>query len=178
MRVIIALAILSLLIPWTASSGTGRPYYIEIAAKRFHLDPDLLLAICHVESHCVPASVNHDDGTADQKTKGIVSKSYGLFQIKLATAKGLGFVDKEVILIRKHKKLIKKLVDKTSELLKPEINSFYAAKLLRSLYNKYGNTLQAISAYNAGRYVKHNSKYVDKVVRQYIILKIDQRRHA
>lgn len=73
------------------------------------------------------------------------SPSYGLCQVKLATARHMGFKGKP------------------SDLLKPDINADLAAKYLRYQLNRYGSMEKALSAYNAGRYIKANAGYVAKV---------------
>jgi len=150
----IFLILLALLLP-TEASSTSQHNFMHHVAKEFNIDVALLYAICNVESRCKPAALNHDDGTADQKAMGVKSKSYGMFQIKVATARGLGFNSKP------------------QELLKPEVNAWYAAKLLRHLYDRYGETDKVISAYNAGKYVKSNKPYVNQVLTNYAKYKID-----
>lgn len=157
MRSIIIAALFNLCTPALVTAESTRPYFIDVYARRFKVDPDLLISICSVESLCRTKAINHNDGTREQKRKGIKSRSYGMFQIKMATAKALGFNPKR------------------ESLLNPKSNTYYAAKLLRSLYNRYGNTIKVVSAYNAGSYTKKNAKYVDRVLRQYAILKIDKR---
>ncbi len=141
----------------SAEPRASVPYYIYNAATAFQLDSVLMYSICQVESNCQPKAFNPHDSNAQQRSRGIVDKSYGLFQIKLSTAKSLGF--------DKHAK----------ELLKPEVNAWYAAKLLRSLYSRYGETPKVLSAYNAGRPSKCNRGYVSKVLKYYARYKIDQR---
>jgi soluble lytic murein transglycosylase-like protein len=122
------------------------------AASYYGISIKLMYAICKVESNCKPHAVNPNDGTAAQKKAGIISKSHGLFQIKLATARGLGFKGK------------------SSELQKPETNSWYAAKYLNELQRRYqGNAIKIISAYNAGCYTSRNKMYVNKVLQQYAL---------
>lgn len=155
------------------------PYYMYNAASEFNLDVALLYAICTVESNCKPRAINHDDGTRKQKSEGIKDKSYGMFQIKLTTAQRLGFKATEVVMVEKlykgKVKLVPKVINYTADLLKPTVNTWYAAKLLRHLYDRYGNTEKVISAYNAGRYTKANTKYVNKVLRHYARYKLDKR---
>jgi soluble lytic murein transglycosylase-like protein len=165
-----------------SKSGTFQvPFYIYNAASQFNIDSALLYAFCKVESNCKSRAINHDDGTAAQKALGIVDKSYGLFQIKISTAKGLGFKTTEITYDTFYNKKgkvvkIKKIIDHRKDLLKPEINSYYAAKLIRKLYDKYGDdTLKVISAYNAGHPIKGNIDYVSKVSREYVKCKLDRK---
>lgn len=134
------------------------PYYMYNAANNFQIDLSLLYAVCSIESHCRSEAINKDDATSSRKARGIVEHSFGMFQIKLATARSLGFTGGR------------------KDLMKPEVNVWYAAKLLRHLYNHYGqNTVKVISAYNAGRYTVYNKKYVNKVLQKYARYKIDKR---
>jgi soluble lytic murein transglycosylase-like protein len=162
-----------------ADQHTKIPYYMYNAANAFNIDVALLYALCKVESNCTARAMNRYDSNQDQRSKGIVDKSYGLFQLKVATAKGLGFKDSEVIsvTIKRHNKTlsIKKTISHVEDLLKPEINTWYAAKLLRHLYNQYNDTNKVISAYNAGRYIRANKDYVCKVLSKYAMYKIDRR---
>lgn len=159
--------------------GPRIPFYILNAAHKHGIDAVLMYAICLTESRCKARAVNKNDGTKSDKEAGIVKKSYGLFQIQVDTAKSVGFEDKEEITITKKrgKKVvtITKFVDKTWDLLKPQVNSDIAGKLLKRLYSKYKNTNQVISAYNAGHYTKCNKDYVLKVLENYAHLKIDNR---
>jgi soluble lytic murein transglycosylase-like protein len=139
-----------------ASSTSPVPLHIRESAKKFHLDPILLYALCKVETGC-KTTINHNDGTKRQKDLGITSKSYGMFQIKLATAKGLGFKGNY------------------EKLMQPHVNSYYAAKYIRTVYDKYHDTLLVLSAYNAGKPIKSNKAYVDKVSRLYVKYKVDGR---
>lgn len=156
------------------------PFYIAEAAIAFEIDPSLMYAICQVESNCRSKAVNHDDGTEAQKAAGIIDKSYGLFQLKASVARNLGFTAYEYVEVVKVYKgrmtKMKKLVDHTKDLLKPEVNSWYAAKLIKELYKRYGkNTVKVISAYNAGRYIKTNEKYVLKVLKSFARIKVDKK---
>lgn len=117
------------------------------------LDPKLMYAICKVESNCNQFAVNHSDGNKSQKARGITSKSYGMFQIKLSTAKSLGFTGT------------------VEELMRPEVNAFYASRLLTNLLVKHKTLPKALSAYNAGKPSKHNKNYVNKVLLTYNDLK-------
>lgn len=165
----------------TASEDQGQqiPYYIVNAADAFQLDVGLMYAICQQESRCRAKAINHDDARKMDKARGVIEKSYGLFQIKIGTAIGLGFKQKEIIHTTKRIKnatiKVTKIIDHTEELLKPEINSYYAAKLLRELYKRYNDTPRVISAYNAGRYVRTNKKYVHSVMSKYMRFKIDRK---
>ena len=102
------------------------------------IDPSIMTSLCHVESRHNPAAYVKHDGN---------SPSYGLCQIKLATAKSVGFTGKP------------------QELFDPVINAHYAARYLAKQMTRYhGNVKLAVSAYNAGRAIKSNHKYVKKVM--------------
>lgn len=134
-----------MLIPATVDAGSYlNPVYkaLEGASKAEAVPYRLLRAICQVESNLNPKAVNKYDGG---------SASYGLCQIKLATAKYMGY--------RGNSKL----------LLTPSVNALYAAKYLRYQLDRYGNDwVRAISAYNRGKSSAKikNKMYVHKVIRR------------
>lgn len=93
------------------------------ATHFFTLPPKLLDAVCYVESkHSISAYVNHDGR----------SPSYGVCQIKLATARHMGFKGTP------------------EQLMEPRRNIYYAAKYLNYQLLRYGNVEQAVMAYNQG----------------------------
>lgn len=106
---------------------------IAIITEIAHLvgiSPVLLLAVCWQESNHRNA-INAMDGN---------SASYGICQVKLSTAK-----------------MVMPSV-KAGDLLNPTINSFIAAKYLKTQLKRYnGDEKMAIAAYNAGK-VKYNKK--------------------
>lgn len=156
--VIALLVLISSLFPLNVESSTTMiPYYMFNAATQFEVDIALLYAFCSVESKCRSKAINRNDATKKAKEAGIIEHSHGLFQIKLATAKMLGFKGK------------------AKDLMQPDINTYYAAKLIRRLYDKYGDTVKVISAYNAGRPIKSNKDYVHKVLSAYARYKIDKK---
>lgn len=108
--------------------------------------PNLLPAICWVESKHKTTVINKNDGN---------SHSYGICQVKLATANWM----KSYYRIP-GKPLIAK------DLMQPELNVLYAGLYLKYQTKVYkGNLICTISAYNAGRCVKGNqSTYVKKVL--------------
>ena len=88
------------------------------------IDYSILHSLCKVESGLNPAAINHYDGG---------THSYGLCQIKLSTAKLMGYRG-----------------DATA-LMSPKTNAMYAAKYLKHQLNRYdGNMWYAVSAYNMG----------------------------
>lgn len=100
----------------------------------------LLLAICTVESSLNPKAIHFHDGDGT---------SYGLCQIKEATAREMGF-DANTQLLMNH-----------------TVNSFYAAKYLSHQMERYEDDwIRAIGAYNSGSSHRHisNQEYVNKVL--------------
>ena len=108
-------------------------YYniIEVIADEEKVPAPLLASICYVESQFDHKAIAYDDGG---------SNSYGLCQIKLGTAKSVGFNGDP------------------NELLKFTVNVRYAAKYLKSKLVIYGNERKAALAYNAGKYIASKSK--------------------
>lgn len=114
------------------------------ASQAFSLPPGLLSALCFVESSHRPYVINIHDGG---------SPSIGICQLKLTTARSLGFRGS------------------SKELKRPGVNIYFAAKYLHSKIEKNnGNLVRAIAAYNRGSYKKGrkgmpiNVKYVYKVL--------------
>lgn len=121
------------------------------ATTTYHLPPGLLSALCHVESTHRINAVHHDDGRSD---------SLGVCQIKLETAKWLGFKGTR------------------EQLMKPEVNIKYAAIYLnRQLVRYSGDTPKAVASYNTGSFkpgATHfavNQPYVDKVFKTWALRK-------
>ena len=108
----------------------------------------LLSAVCHVESHHNVKAINLNDGGED---------SLGVCQIKLSTAKMLGFKGT------------------AAELQEPFVNAYYAGMYLNKQLRRYDHFIpHAIAAYNSGtlRLTKHrhvvNIKYVNKVFKAWV----------
>lgn len=104
----------------------------------------LVSAICWVESSHRENAINIEDGN---------SASYGLCQIKLGTARLMGFRGGPLELWRN-----------------PKVNREYATKYFRYQMGRYGSLDKAIAAYNAGSVrggVIRNRAYVEKVLRAY-----------
>lgn len=114
----------------------------------YKLPPNLLMALCTVESSLNAKAVHKYDGDGT---------SYGMCQIKIATAKFVGF--------KGHAK----------ELFDPAINVLYAAKYLKFQVDRYkGNYAKAITAYNKGHSQGHGSSdYLAKVVNQWARLQLE-----
>jgi soluble lytic murein transglycosylase-like protein len=183
MKTIIVLSTLISLLTVTSNATEETPsrvpHYVREAAVAFKIDANLMYAICTVESNCRSRAINRSDSNKAQRDAGIVDKAYGLFQIKKDTAIGLGFVAEEQVTVSvvKHGKLrkVKKTISHIKDLLKPDVNSYYAAKLLHQLYKRYHDTPKVVSAYNAGHSTHHNKEYVLKVLKVYSRLQIDKK---
>ena len=96
--------------------------FLAVSAA-YHLPANLLTKICFVES-------SHRTNMITQDTNG--RKSMGVCQIQHRTAKAMGFKGEE------------------KELLNPYVNISYAGAYLSHQYNRYGNWIKAVKAYNAG----------------------------
>lgn len=111
---------------------------LQQAAKATAVPFELLRAICTVESNLNPNAINQYDGG---------SPSYGMCQIKYATAQLVGYEGKP------------------EGLLNPHTNAQYAARYLKRQMKRYNHDwLKAISAYNNGKACDYNVKYVNKVL--------------
>lgn len=117
---------------------------ILAAAKAVGVPGALLLAICTHESGLRNVEAPHDHG----------SPSYGLCQLKLDTAKGLGYQGNG------------------PGLMVPETNAKYAAQYLKMQLERYdGDWCKSVAAYNSGTYnpstkspgKPRNYKYVQKI---------------
>jgi soluble lytic murein transglycosylase-like protein len=113
----------------------------------FSLPPGYLSALCFVESHHDHKAIHRQDGK---------SNSLGACQVKLATAQMLGFKGTE------------------KELMKPEVNVYYAGAYLNRQIRRYDDIPLAIAAYNSGTlrvdaagHIK-NWIYVRKVFQAYV----------
>lgn len=115
--------------------------YIIAISTTLQVDPALLYSICKVESNLTNVINLKDNG----------SPSYGICQVKLNTAN---------YMIPGIKK---------ADLMVPEVNFIVAALYLKyHLGKQKGNVKRSISAYNAGRPIKGNRRYVDKVMKNMI----------
>lgn len=103
------------------------------------LPQGLLSALCHVESSHNVRAIHVADGSTD---------SLGICQIKLETAKMLGF------------KGTKK------QLMNPYVNIIFAGKYLSHQMHRYdGRIEKAVIAYNSGHYSPRNTLYLKKVLK-------------
>lgn len=110
-------------------------------SAQYGLPSDLLSSLCYVESKHNVESIHHDDGGAN---------SVGICQIKLATAKQMGFKGTE------------------KQLMNPKMNIKYAAKFLSHQISRYHSVTRGVIAYNQGnaRGLTY-SKYQRKVFKQW-----------
>lgn len=110
-----------------------------VAAVLAGVDPALLSSVCFIESAHKPKAYVANDGG---------SPSIGLCQVKLSTARFVGFKGT------------------ARELFDPRVNALHAAKYLRWQYDRYGSWKKAVSAFNCGR-ACNNRRYVKKVWDRY-----------
>lgn len=108
-----------------------------------NLPPGLLESVCYIESKHTVTAIHYRDGNED---------SLGICQIKLSTAKFMGF-----------KGTRKQLMD-------PQYNIYFAGKYLKHQIARYNGAVdKGIMAYNIG-HAKHltTSEYLVKVNKQWI----------
>lgn len=115
--------------------------FFTVFSLALGLPPGLLSSLCYVESKHNPAAIHHDDGG---------SNSIGICQIKLSTAKDLGFDGTE------------------KDLLNPSDNILIAGLYLKHQINRYNSIQRGVIAYNKGN-AKNltSSRYQTKVFRQW-----------
>lgn len=96
----------------------------------------LLTSICWVESRHRPLVINMHDGNGHSR---------GVCQLKLQTARGVGFTGT------------------ADELYRPEVNARFAARYLKYQYARYSDWDKAVVAYNQGHYRGRRTQYLRKV---------------
>lgn len=113
-----------------------------IISAKYALPISILSSICFIETGHKSTRIEHDNG----------SPSIGICQIKLATARQMGYKGKE------------------KDLIKPEVNIEYAARYLRYQMDRYhGDFARAITAYNRGSERGNGgSDYLAKVFNEYV----------
>lgn len=112
-----------------------------LTSIKYNLPPGLLKSLCYIESKHDTSVVSVNDGGSD---------SIGICQVKLKTAKWLGFKGNE------------------KDLLKPENNIEYAGKYLKYQIERYDSLSKGVIAYNRGNSKGlTNSIYLDKVINQW-----------
>lgn len=143
---------------------TGHDVYLALsdAAKANDVPVRLLTAICKVESGLKPRAVNN------LEPKG--GPARGICQVQLGTAEMFGFKSHATVyeehFTKRGKRIVKiRTIDRTSDLYNPYLNAFYASKYLRRQLDRYkGDWVLAVSAYNAGRAIRANRQYVQRVL--------------
>lgn len=109
---------------------------------QYSIPSNLLSSICMVESSHKIHAINPNDGGSD---------SLGVCQIKLSTAKSVGYTGNK------------------KGLLDPNTNINYAGKYLRKCFDKHKDWIKAVKCYNRGYNAKIGSDtYEDKVLRELI----------
>ncbi len=124
---------------------TSIPLLFIAASVTFNLPVGLQSAVCYVESNHNAAVINPNDGG---------SPSHGICQIKLNTARQMGYTG-------------------SSEALRlPNVNIYWSASYLSHCLVRYdGDVLRGISAYNSGTYRINstgrpiNLNYIRKVLK-------------
>lgn len=133
----------------SAHANLGRVLMYENLAQkwgeRWKVPWALILAIIGTESAGNPRAYRYESHINDA--------SRGLMQMLYSTARSLGYKGPP------------------RGLYNPDISIKYGTKFLRMLYNRYGNWLDAIAAYNAGRPRRrggfgcyYNQTYVNRVL--------------
>jgi soluble lytic murein transglycosylase-like protein len=136
-------------------------------AARFQLDPDLVMAVCLVESSGRTSAYRHEPqfwlrymANKAQWANAIperVSSSYGLMQVMYPVARELGMPEK----------------DPPEFLFVPTIGLLYGCRKLRDVLGwAKGDVAAALAAYNGGKtgdnkpgvFPKRNQTYVNKVL--------------
>lgn len=108
---------------------------------QFNLPPGLLSSLCYVESTHKINKIHVNDGSGN---------SVGICQIKLKTAKGLGFKGNE------------------KKLMEPSTNIYYAGKYLSHQISRYDSINKGIIAYNMGHAgALTSTKYYVRVVKEW-----------
>jgi len=111
---------------------------LSSVSLEYNIPEGLLASICYKESTFNVQAINRFDGGK--------THSYGICQVKLETAKFMGFKGNR-----------KALQD-------PETNITYAAKYLRYQYRRYRSWVKAIGAYNRGSVNGNCTNYSHEVI--------------
>lgn len=126
-------------------SAVALTLLFNTTSAQFNLPKGLLSSLCYIESTHNTKAIHKDDGTGN---------SVGICQVKLSTAKWLGFTGTE------------------KQLMKPSTNIYYAAKYLNYQIRRYHSTTRGIIAYNFGNAKNLTStRYSVKVLRQWRVTK-------
>lgn len=98
-------------------------FLFVLYGAQFNLPAGLLSSLCFVESRHDVSAIHMHDGSGN---------SVGVCQIKLKTARYLGFKGTE------------------KQLMRPDVNIYYAAAYLRYQMNRYRSIKKGVIAYNIG----------------------------
>lgn len=142
MRLLKYILFLALLLPFNMATSSFKENVLDSlykkASKSNGIDNRILKAICEVETnHNIKLKKVWDGG----------SYSYGICQVKMGTARAMGFKGSD------------------KELSNPEINIEFAARYLAYQLKRYkGDYKKAIVSYNRGSYTNEETKsYQGKV---------------
>lgn len=154
MRILKYILFLAILIPYNSATSSYADKTLnglyKAKAKQHNVSFEVLRAICEVETgHNVKLKRTWDGG----------SYSYGICQVKLATARAMGFKGTE------------------KQLSSPDTNIEYAAKYLAYQLKRYnGNYEKAIVSYNRGSYSNEGKRsYSGKVALSFLLFKLKGR---
>src|SRR5579859_1851230 len=116
--------------------------YFMLTTAQFNLPQGLLNSVCYVETRHNINAIHLNDGQGN---------SIGICQIKLKTAKMLGFKGDE------------------KQLMDPQVNIHYAGKYLSRQIKRYkGSTVKGIISYNQGHAGSlTTTSYSAKVIKQW-----------
>lgn len=117
--------------------------FIKAAEEKYGLPTGLLEAIVRVESRSTPWAVNTDNASRFFK-----DKTAAITYIRALKSKGTGNINVGCaqLNLRSHGHYFK---GEIGHILDPNCNVHYAARLLRTLYNKTGSWEKAVRLYNS-----------------------------
>ena len=116
---------------------------IKRAADKVGVPHKVLYAICKAESHLNPKALGINDG-------GNNSHAYGLCQIRMPTAKWMGFKGDDNCINGDFSNKSNRIY-RNCKLFGPYTNAYWAAKYIKYQLDRYDNSwINAIAAYNAG----------------------------
>jgi len=130
---------------------------ISEAEKKNKIPKGLLSAIAKVESKHSPWAINFGGRGYMFKTKQQALNFLSELERKKARNINIGYMQINTI---SHAKKFKNM----SDILNPSTNINYAAKLLKSLHNRYGSWSEAVRHYHSSN-TAHNITYKNKVLK-------------
>lgn len=119
----------------------------------------MLSSIAEVESKQNPYAIN-----ANRKSHNFKNQNDAVKYVKQLSAKGVKNIS--VGCCQLHYATHLKNFESINDMLTPQKNISYAAKLLKGLYNKYGSWEKAIKMYHTSKPKYHNT-YYKKVMKNY-----------